>query len=411
MQKYFTNHFMNYKNLFKHLFKYLLLCLFLCVYGNMMAQKETTDTLLQATKNQKAKDKKIRVAKVKIADTLYATKKITKKLLFIKYKKRTKEIDSTALYLKKHFLWIPYRKYIDKPIPKLSKTDSLKAKQEKIARLKELILQDSLKKQVMRDTLNYAFYKLDAIRIGIDGSYFLKGVFSKSMATYFGNNLMGEITADASFKDNRYFLVADVGYSTTALLKPNSSLGKRQNGFQYEVQGAYFRVGLDYNVMRRYFNNEVLFVGVRYGQSFFNHELRYNLLPDSVWNINLPDSITPIGKMEQSGLTANWVELTGGLKVNIWKNIFVGYTIRLMFLGNISGGDKIITRNFDLATGFDGRNNIDNNKIINYYKGTATMTANEIPGYGNTEESFKLGFSFYASYRFPLRKRPEVVLD
>jgi hypothetical protein len=152
-------------------------------------------------------------------------------------------------------------------------------------------------------------------------------------------------------------------------------------------------------------------VGVRYGQSFFNPELRYNLLPDSVWNVNLPNTITPIGKMEQSGLTANWVELTGGLKVNIWKNIFAGYTVRLMFLGNISGGDKIITRNFDLATGFDIKNNIDNNAIINYYKGTATMTANEIPGYGNTEESFKLGFSFYASYRFALRKRPEVVLD
>ncbi len=408
MQKYFTNHFMNYKNLFK----YLLVGLFLCVYCNVLAQKETTDTLLQTTKTQKVK-KVAKVKIIKVEDTLYAAKKITKKILFIKYKKSTKEIDSTAPYLKKHFVWIPYRKYIDKPIPKLSKIDSLKAKQEQqIARLKESILQDSLKKQVIRDTLNYAFYKPDAIRIGIDGSYFLKGLFSKSIATYFGNNRMAEITADASFKDNRYFLVADIGYATTALIKQSrSEFGKRQNGFQYDVQGAYFRVGLDYNVMRRYFNNEVLFVGVRYGQSFFNHDLRYNLLPDSVWNVNLPNTITPIGKMEQSGLTANWVELTGGLKVNIWKNIFVGYTVRFMFLGNISGGDKIITRNFDLATGTDIKNNIDNNAIINYYKGTATMTANEIPGYGNTEESFKLGFSFYAFYRFPLRKRPEVVLD
>jgi hypothetical protein len=277
-------------------------------------------------------------------------------------------------------------------------------------RLKELLLQDSLRKIVVADTINYPFYNPDAIRIGVDGIWALKGLFSKDGVL--GQNLQGErsyygdtrgydITADISFKDNRYFLVADIGYAASASLKQSVNIvtRQRQNGFQYDIQGTYFRVGIDYNVMRRYFNNEIMFVGVRYGQSFFTHTLQYNVLPDSLWNVNIPDGIlSPMGAISQSGLTANWYEIVGGLKVNLWKNIFVGYTVRLQFLGKISGENAVLTRSFD-------------SPYVNNYQGLASLKANDIPGYGNTEESFKLGFSFCAYYRFPFRKRPEVVLD
>jgi hypothetical protein len=44
------------------------------------------------------------------------------------------------------------------------------------------------------------------------------------------------------------------------------------------------------------------------------------------------------------------------------------------------------------------------------FVGSGAMIANEIPGYGNTEDIFKLGFGFFAAYQIPLRKRPVVVL-
>jgi hypothetical protein len=293
-----------------------------------------------------------------------------------------------------------------------TKRDSLtQALAKQKARITAEMVQDSLAKLVITDTLDRKWYKPDAIRIGVDLSWGIKGLFSKDgvfgegekFLTYYANNQAFEVTADMSFKDNRYFLVTDVGYATSRLLKQNFNpvLGKVDNGFQYDVQGAYFRIGFDYNFMRRYFNNEALFVGVRYGHSFFSHSLTYNPLPDSIWKVNFQSGGIPLMKMEDSGLSANWGEVTGGLKVNLWKSIFVGYTVRLIFLGKIYGQEKALVRSF-----------IPNPDTPNFqYTSTGTLSANEIPGYGNTEESFKLGFSFYAYYRIPFRKRPEIVLD
>jgi hypothetical protein len=274
------------------------------------------------------------------------------------------------------------------------------------ARIMKAMEQDSLKKLVMSDTISRPWYKPDAIRFGVDLTWGINGVFSKDgvfgeTQTYYANNQAFEVTTDMSFKDNRYFVVADIGYATSRFLKPNFNLALRKvdNGFQYDIQGSYFRIGLDYNFMRRYFNNEVMFVGFRYGQSFFSHSFAYNPLPDSVWNVNFdPTQRTPIMEMEQSGLTANWGEITSGLKVNLWKNIFLGYTVRIMFLGSVSGGKEVLKRSF-VPTSYI------------QHTSTATLTANNIPGFGNTEETVKLGFSFYAYYRIPFRKRPEIVLE
>lgn len=264
--------------------------------------------------------------------------------------------------------------------------------------------QDSLKKLVMSDTINRPWYKPDAIRFGVDLTWGVRGLFSKdgplgATQTYYGNNQAFEITTDMSFKDNRYFVVADIGYSTNSFLKPNFNdvLRKVDNGFQYDIQGSYFRIGFDYNFMRRYFNNEVMFIGVRYGQSFFSHKFRYNPLPDALWNVSIVSPI-PVMEMEQNGLVANWGEITSGLKVNLWKNIFLGYTIRIMFLGSVSGGKEVLKRSFVPTSYIQHTSN-------------ATLTANDIPGFGNTEETVKLGFSLYAYYRLPFRKRPEIVLD
>ena len=261
----------------------------------------------------------------------------------------------SVIYIQKKFLFISYKKQVI--IPKDSITarkDSIKSViTRKQNRYKKEFLQDSLRKIVVKDTIDYPFYKPDAIRIGVDGIWALKGIFSKDLTTsYYGNTLGIDFTTDVSFKDNRYFLVADVGYGSSAPFKSsiNPATGQRQNGFGYENTGTYFRVGIDYNVMRRYFNNEILFVGVRYGQSFFSHEIKYNILPDSLWNVNIPTTeLSPSGRVSQSGLIANWYELVGGLKVNLWKNIFVGYTVRFMFLGNISGEKNILKRSFDSA--------------------------------------------------------------
>jgi hypothetical protein len=302
--------------------------------------------------------------------------------------------------------------------------DSLnKIKKIRQEEVRQLAYQDSIKKILATDTTKKHFYKPDAIRIGYDFAYVLRGLFSASglldatstagvpqgaaLYSFFGDNRQVEVMADASFGDNRYFLTADIGYWEANRVKPSSINRKAVNGFQYENTGAYFRVGFEYNLMRRYFNNESLTVGVRYGQAFFGHTLKYSFVNDSLWNVKVDTAAPPPnGVMMQRGLSANWFELTTGLRVNIWKNIFVGYTIRLMFLGDVKGDEVPVSRSFEFLNTQD----VPPYEPFKSFVGSGAMIANEIPGYGNTEDSFKLGFGFFAAYQIPLRKRPVVVL-
>jgi hypothetical protein len=320
-----------------------------------------------------------------------------------------------------------------------TKIDALKGNldsldKKKAAKEKEFLamtLQDSLRKKVLTDTVKKPFYIPDAIRIGYDFSYFLRGLFSASgvlnatpaagtadnatQYSFFGDNINIDFVSDVSFGDNKYFLTFDAGYSNISRVKPSTVNLKPVNGFQYTNVGTYFRVGLEYNLMRRFFNNEALTVGIKYAQTFFSHELKASIVPDSLWNVTIPElRVPPNATIQQSGLSANWVEVTFGLKVNIWKNIFTGYNMRLMFLGNVYGDNTQTKRVFT----FQDLDVLDVNN--QYYKpfepystfsGSGALVSNEIPGYGNTESSFKLGFNIFAAYRFPLKYRPMVVLE
>ncbi len=347
-----------------------------------------------------------------------------KKFPFLSFKPKSQTSNQLSDSLSRQMLVL--RKSLDS-------LNQIKKSREK--EQKRMILQDSARKAVLTDTTKKPFYIPDAIRIGYDFSYGLRGLFSASgvvnatptagvpqgaaQYSFFGDNINIDLMADMSFGDNKYFVTLDAGYSDINRVKPStqnintttSATPSRKvvNGFRYTNTGTYFRVGLEYNFMRRYFNNEAMTIGFRYGQSFFKHSLECTIIADSLWGIQLKELPypPPAGFLKQSGLTANWFELNTGLRVNIWRNFFMGYTIRLMFLIGVQGNETLLQRNFV----FEGVDDFPPYEPFKSFVGQGALVANEIPGYGNTEDAFKLGFGIFAAYRIPLRQRPVVVME
>lgn len=154
--------------------------------------------------------------------------------------------------------------------------------------------------------------------------------------------------ADVDFY--RYFLVGEFGrYERT-----------REGGSAtYHTKGSYWRLGADMNFFHSDPDKTVLFLGVRYANSYFSDEL-ITLINDGIYSQSRPVSY------KNNSLNADWFELVAGLKVPVWK-FWLGYNLRLKF-----GIDKF-----------------DDVQFRPY----------EIPGYGLGAEDDYWEFNYYLMYR------------
>jgi hypothetical protein len=83
-------------------------------------------------------------------------------------------------------------------------------------------------------------------------------------------------------------------------------------------------------------NNQV-FLGVRFANSFYNHNINnYTLFrTEQLFDQDLVQNGYATGKI--SDLNAQWIEFLVGMKVQILKNTYMGFSLRLnRLLGNTS---------------------------------------------------------------------------
>lgn len=165
-----------------------------------------------------------------------------------------------------------------------------------------------------------------------------------------------EITAFVDLK--RILLAADYGrYSHTI-----DSLDR----FLYRVSGHFFRVGVDANILYKDPDHNVFSFGLRYGRAKFDDYMLFDY-PTS-------DSTAYKGlSAENKGLSANWLEMNMGMKVQIWKFFWMGYHARFKF-----------------------RPRYTSDSLIPF----------EIPGYGRSQNvgsgNSTWGFNYYFLLRIPL---------
>lgn len=143
------------------------------------------------------------------------------------------------------------------------------------------------------------------IRVGVD--------ISKPIKSFIDNSYSGfEVVGDYRLTRN-WYAAAELGYE-----KETSS----EDFLNATSKGSYIRVGANYNSYQNWLdmNNEI-YLGFRYGFSIFDQTL--NSYTHNVNNTYFPvNTITT--PQTATGLTAHWTEVQLGIKVETFKNLFIG---------------------------------------------------------------------------------------
>lgn len=184
------------------------------------------------------------------------------------------------------------------------------------------------------------------IRLGTDLISLVRSQTSKEFSGW-------EVNADVDFY--RFFFTADYGAWKSAYELDNGN---------YESQGTYFRLGADVNFMLKEMDRNMFFLGYRHGHSKYD-ETATALLPGLFGDYT--------SSVSNAGTIANWEELTIGLRLKIWKMIWMGYTARLKFRPRI--------------------------------KGEGDLESYSIPGYGLKPLSFNWGFNYQIFVKIPFHPK------
>ncbi len=166
----------------------------------------------------------------------------------------------------------------------------------------------------------------------------------------------------------RFMLVGEYGVANT---KQRNNPDRLASPYTYDSQGSFLRVGVDVNLLKDREANDydaagsILLFGLRFGRAQINDELSYELV-DEIWG-------TTVLTQQNDGLAATWAEMTAGVKVEVVKNLFLGYNLRFKF-----------------AQGFS-----DEPTLLPYH----------IPGFGRSDRTERFGFDYSIFYRIPLKRR------
>ncbi|MDT0676313.1 DUF6048 family protein [Autumnicola musiva] len=195
------------------------------------------------------------------------------------------------------------------------------------------------------------------LRAGID--------LSKLLRTFLQDDYSGfEIVGDYRvYKD--FYAAAEIG---------NEKITFDEGLITATSSGSYIKLGGEYNAYQNWLDMQnSIFVGVRYGFATFSQDLEqytiYTTTPYFEPDVRIPEN------GETSGLTANWIELIAGIKVEVLNNLFLSANVQLK-------------RRIAQST----PPNFDNLSI---------------PGFNRTydDSSFGVGFGYAISYLLPLYKK------
>ena len=199
---------------------------------------------------------------------------------------------------------------------------------------------------------------INKIRLGFD---LLKPILSSSE----GDNLNYEIVGDLQLTENIY-LAGEYGLVDKVIEDEN---------INFNSSGSFLRIGFDYNMFENWIGmDNSIYVGLRYGTSNFSNKiLDYNVRNKDSYFSNLVTN--EFQTIEYSNLSGNWIELLLGIKVETFKNVYLGLSLRL-------------------------------NKLLSDKK-PDNFGNLFIPGFNKVtdENTFGSGFTYTLTYSIPLKKR------
>ena len=210
-----------------------------------------------------------------------------------------------------------------------------------------------------KDTTKVVYPERYGLRVGVDLHRLTKSLYD--------DNYKGlEVVADYRLT-RRYYIAGEIG---------NEEKTVDDDRLNFTTKGTYFKVGFDYNSFENWLDMEnMIYVGMRYGLSSFSQTRNSYKIYDST-NYYGETIITSGEKF--SGLNASWIEVIGGVKAELFNNLYLGFSLRLNYLVSNKRPE-----NFD-----------------NLY----------IPGFNRTYDGkFGAGLNYTISYFIPIYKKNKEV--
>lgn len=118
---------------------------------------------------------------------------------------------------------------------------------------------------------------------------------------------------------NRFFPVLEAGVGHTNMVSHLYDIG-------YSTRAPYYRIGMDYNMQYKNGRSNYIYLGARVGYTTFKYSVDAPALIDPVWGdeasmkfLNVPNY-------------SFWIEAVGGVRAEIAKNIYMGWSLRYKYL-------------------------------------------------------------------------------
>ena len=148
------------------------------------------------------------------------------------------------------------------------------------------------------------------LRIGTDLYRISRSIYDKKYSGL-------EIEADYRL-NKKWFAVAELGMEDKEA---------NEQTYGYTTKGNYLRLGANFNLYENWLNAEnQIYVGFRYGFSTFKQTL--NWYQSYTTDPYFPAEVIQANK-QYSGLSAHWLELVVGVKAQLMKNLFMGFSLRM----------------------------------------------------------------------------------
>lgn len=93
-------------------------------------------------------------------------------------------------------------------------------------------------------------------------------------------------------------------------------------GLTYKTTAPYFRLGMDWNILRKKHQANRIYAGFRYAFTSYKVDIIRADLPDPIW-------LTPTGfGVEGSACNMHWMELVLGIDAKVFGPLHLGWTVR-----------------------------------------------------------------------------------
>ncbi|WP_264844992.1 DUF6048 family protein [Capnocytophaga catalasegens] len=186
-------------------------------------------------------------------------------------------------------------------------------KTEKAMPKRENSLQKEKKEEKLPELAPQTYTQRYGLRIGADISKPIRSFFDKD---YWGIELVGDYRWNY-----RYYLAGEIGKEKKT---------SQTDYFNFTTDGQYIRLGIDYNSYDNWYGMEnMIYVGGRYGFAQFSQEVNSYTIHTlrNYWNENITGT-NPNILTTYNGRTAHWLELVIGMKVELFKNLYAGASVR-----------------------------------------------------------------------------------